>query len=462
MSVEGSLDLFKLPEILQIVGQQNKTGILTVQGENDIVAVSFLAGKIVGADSLNQAGDDALAEILQREQLLSEDQLRNISAEQVNTGASLSDIAVQLGMLERGQVLEALRLQYNEFLENLLTWTEGDFKFYANDEVSYEEGLRPIDVQTLLLRSAAVHEPVPEELPREPETVLLELLEDSSEPGIPSHVDLSQVFERLPSSRPIRVRPPDGGGSPDDEAFVLLTPTEQQILSRIDGERSVSDLTEDCGVEWRVAHDATETLESLGLIHPRREEAQEALQEEVFQPPDELLDIPDSVLSEERRPKKMAERFNLDAAFAWLMPLLAVAGLVLLVASFLRSPDGLLLPFPWQEKERATFADGQRKALYTKADRAAKSHFLLHSQFPERLEGLVRRHLLSPRDLRDTQGNALSYVPGDERYEIAPLGPGGPLSALGVSEAITGNFLLDLDFFTLEEGFSEQPLVLLD
>ena len=42
MAVEGTLDLFKLPEILQLISQQKKTGILTVQGQQDIVAISFL------------------------------------------------------------------------------------------------------------------------------------------------------------------------------------------------------------------------------------------------------------------------------------------------------------------------------------------------------------------------------------------------------------------------------------
>ena len=52
MSVEGSLDLFSLPEILQMISQQGKTGILTIQGQQDIVAISFLTGHIVAADSL--------------------------------------------------------------------------------------------------------------------------------------------------------------------------------------------------------------------------------------------------------------------------------------------------------------------------------------------------------------------------------------------------------------------------
>src|ERR1044071_2934099 len=71
MAVEGTLDLFKLPEILQLVAQQKKTGILTVQGQQDIVAISFLNGRIVAADALNQTLEEGLSRVLASEGILS-------------------------------------------------------------------------------------------------------------------------------------------------------------------------------------------------------------------------------------------------------------------------------------------------------------------------------------------------------------------------------------------------------
>src|ERR1043166_4776128 len=71
MAVEGTLDLFKLPEILQLVSQQKKTGILTVQGQQDIVAISFLNGGIVAADALNHTLEEGLGQVLVGEGLLS-------------------------------------------------------------------------------------------------------------------------------------------------------------------------------------------------------------------------------------------------------------------------------------------------------------------------------------------------------------------------------------------------------
>jgi len=134
MSVEGSLDLFQLPEILQIVAQQRKTGILTVQGENDIVAVTFLNGDVVGADSLNQTGEEALATLLVEEGLLAPSEVPEAQQEVITTGEQLHTVLIEKRFLDRGQLLSALRMQHFGLLHRVLGWQEGDFKFYANDE----------------------------------------------------------------------------------------------------------------------------------------------------------------------------------------------------------------------------------------------------------------------------------------------------------------------------------------
>jgi Domain of unknown function (DUF4388) len=155
MSVEGSLDLFSLPEILQMISQQGKTGILTIQGQQDIVAISFLAGRIVAADSLAHTVEEGLAKLLVGEGLLSAAELARAGAEHQASGGRLLDLLVERRYLTRPQLLAALRLQTIRQLEALLRWQAGDFKFYGGDEVSYEEGFQPISVEDLLLRTLA-------------------------------------------------------------------------------------------------------------------------------------------------------------------------------------------------------------------------------------------------------------------------------------------------------------------
>src|SRR6185295_6808174 len=162
MAVEGTLDLFKLPEILQLISQQRKTGILTVQGQQDIVAISFLNGRIVAADALNQTLEEGLSQVLLKEGIIGAPQLARAASEHQSAGGRLIDLLVERRYIERAQLLEALRLQTFRLLEQLLRWSQGDFKFYSGDEVSYEEGFAPIPVEELLIhavQNAAPAEP---------------------------------------------------------------------------------------------------------------------------------------------------------------------------------------------------------------------------------------------------------------------------------------------------------------
>ena len=161
MAVEGTLDLFKLPEILQLISQQRKTGILTVQGQQDIVAISFLNGRIVAADALNQTLEEGLSQILHKEGMISAPDLARAASEHQAAGGRLIDLLVERRYIDRPRLLEALRLQTWRLLEQLLRWNQGDFKFYSGDEVSYEEGFDPISVEELLINAAPAMQPEP-------------------------------------------------------------------------------------------------------------------------------------------------------------------------------------------------------------------------------------------------------------------------------------------------------------
>src|SRR4030095_251342 len=105
MAVEGTLDLFKLPEIRRLISQQRKTGILTVQGQQDIVAISFLNGRIVAADALNQTLEEGLSQLLVKEGIAGAPALARAAAEHQTAGARLIDLLVERQYVERAQLL---------------------------------------------------------------------------------------------------------------------------------------------------------------------------------------------------------------------------------------------------------------------------------------------------------------------------------------------------------------------
>lgn len=161
MAVEGSLDLFRLPEILQVISQERKTGILTVQGTEDIVAVSFLQGRIVAADALNATTEEGLGAVLVEEGHVPEDVLRRLAVRSEAEGERLADLLVREGHVEREALLEGMRIQTSRLLTSLLEWRRGEFKFYGGDEVSYEEGFRSIGVDEVLLAAVGASEERP-------------------------------------------------------------------------------------------------------------------------------------------------------------------------------------------------------------------------------------------------------------------------------------------------------------
>src|SRR5918999_4840367 len=382
MAVEGTLDLFKLPEILQVISQQRKTGILTVQGQQDIVAISFLNGRIVAADALNQTLEEGLSHVLLKEGMLGAQDLARASAEHQSAGGRLIDLLVERRYLERSQLLEALRLQTFRLLEQLLRWSQGDFKFYSGDEVSYEEGFVPIPVEELLIQ-AVQNEAAPEPVrPAQPAVA-------GSRP--------SPSAPPTPPSRPAAMRP-------------ISPPAEP--------------------VQAAVPRAAAQPKPAPVVAPP------------VLLPPEPEVSGPFRRMRVEPRPDPTPPR-------AWVGRALAVLLAGLMAVSLIRVPNVLLLPFPWQQRERQGLAREQRAALYLKIDQAAKTWFLLQGRFPDRLQELVAAGLLSADDLEDSEGHRLLYAASEESYTLDPVERGRPVSGAGASEAITGNFLLDPEFLNV-------------
>jgi uncharacterized protein DUF4388 len=406
MAVEGTLDLFKLPEILQLISQQKKTGILTVQGQQDIVAISFLAGGIVAADALNQTVEEGLAQVLVSEGMMGAQEFARAAAEHQSTGGRLLDLLLERRYVERPQLLKALRLQTYRLLEQLLRWDEGDFKFYSGDEVSYEDGFVPISVEELLIHAVqdAGARETAKPAPRRP------VAPQPARPAAPSPVPAEPAARqgvaagglRVVRGEPAAAVPPPPPAAPRPVALPVP------------------------------AAAAASTAERDGLPAAFRRMKVEA-------------PAPEAPVAGRR----------LAAALAGLAA-------ALLVARLLLAPNSLLLPLPWQEGERAGLAQNQRAALYLKIDRAAKTNFLLEGRFPDHLADLCKAGLLSRADLEDPQGWPLKYSPGEESYRIEPLVAGRPAPGRESTEAITGNFLLDPEFLSVPPESVRTPLVLLD
>jgi hypothetical protein len=461
MAVEGTLDLFRLPEILQVISQQRKTGILTVQGAEDIIAVSFLQGRIVAADALNETTEEGLGTVLVEEGRVSAETLRRLTARSETEGVRLADLLEREGRVGREDLLEALRLQTRRLLLALLDWRQGEFKFYAGDEVSYEEGFRSIGVDELLLSA----------------------LEEGREAPSPE-----SRLRRLETARPIRVRPAASldevrAREGDGDSAVWVTPEEELVLEAVSPARTVAEVARQAGVATDRARYVLYRFQREGLVAPVPAGAARGAPQlgdapgrapgrAPARPPARAPERP----AEARTPP--AEREDAEVPWAGearparalaagpLAAAASLAGLLLLGLAPIVSPVAFLLPFPWLEQERGSVHATRDSARLLELDLAAKTYFLLHGRFPDDLDELVELRLLAPGDLTDSRGRRLALEPREASYLVRPLVPGasGEAAEDAFREGIAGNFLLDPAFLqgAARRAGTEPALVLLD
>lgn len=453
MAVEGTLERFRLPEILQVISQQRKTGILTVQGADDIIAVSFLEGRIVAADSLTETTESGLGAILVEQGRVTEEELRASVARSDAQGERLADRLVEEGRVDREGLLEALRLQTLRLLLALLDWRVGEFKFYGGDEVSYEEGFRSIGVDELLLQA----------------------IEDGSGEGARDVPMAESRMRRIEGARPVRVHKPaslDRLPPPPSEegSAIWLTPEEDRVLEAVAPGRTVAEVADQVEVPTERARYVLFRLSREGLVQdiaparrpppgaagpaPDREDLAESAPKGALTAEAEAEEEAEAV----RRP-----RASVAGPVAAALGLLAAALLALTLAA---GPVAFVLPFPWLEGTRASLHATRDSARLLELDLAAKTFFLLRGRFPDGLDELLELGLLEERDLVDARGRRLALEPREGSYVLRPLVPVAPDGDAqeAFREGIAGNFLLDPEFLPRAGARreAEAPLVLLD
>ena len=446
MSLEGDLRSVALPRVLQNLAAQRVSGILTVQGEDDIVAVSLLEGGIVSADALNQTVEEGLGQVFRTQNVIEPDDFTAAVRDHQGGGSgSLGDLLVNRGLVSREELLEGLRQQTYRLMLQVLTWRQGEFKFYGGDEVSFEEGFIPLSIDELLIRS----------------------IDDLGEKGgvagpVP---ELEAAYRQVPQRSAPRVLGRDGDGS---GAGVWISPEQEALMLKVNGHTSAATIASELNLGRFKAqfalynllhHDLIEHLgkpksQTMSLELPKVDlEQAEPLRAEIFTPPEPETDYGE--ISAEVREAKLGELVQ-----RWVGPVLGVLLAVGLGLAFVARQGSFLLPFPWQDNQRNTVERQLRQSLYLKIDRAAKTYFLVEVHYPGNLDELVDLDLVSEADLRDQSGGELSYSTDDMTYRIVPEFGDRRALELSTTEAITGDFLLDPQFLRTSSS-NIPPLVLL-
>jgi tetratricopeptide (TPR) repeat protein len=232
MAIKGSLKEASLPDVIQLLFLGRRTGCLALADQHNFGTIYLDEGQIVYASIVNRR--DRLGDILLRKGRISADQLQKaIEAQDGDRQHKLGEILVGLGILSRGELEEYMRLQIEEAVYYLFTWTSGTFNF--------EAGVRP-EREDFLVRIS-------------PEALLLE--------GARRVDEWSLIEKKIPSFDLIF--------SVDHQHISQSTPTlsaeQQRLLRLIDGTRDVGQLIDDSGMGEFEVGKALYGLITAGFAH---------------------------------------------------------------------------------------------------------------------------------------------------------------------------------------------------
>ncbi|HEX8244463.1 MAG TPA: DUF4388 domain-containing protein, partial [Longimicrobium sp.] len=209
MAIKGNLREAGLPDVLQLLAMGQKTGCLSLTDRSNFGYIYFDRGRITYASIVNRR--DRLGDLLVKNGLIQSSQLTEAIDDQARDPAKsrLGEILIRRGAITREQLEQYIRIQIEEAVYYLFTWTQGTFQFEA--EQRPEEGAMRVSInpENLLLEGAR----------RIDEWSLIEK-------KIPS---LDLVFETD------RTKPMDG---------LELSEDQRKIIPLMDGKRTVQELIE--------------------------------------------------------------------------------------------------------------------------------------------------------------------------------------------------------------------------
>ena len=390
MALEGTIKDFGLPDIFQLIGLQRKTGHLTLANEKDgeTVTVTFENGMVVMADSSARRLEDRLGNVLVKQGKLSRVRLEEALEVQQQTLQRLGHILSSGSVITAKDLRDALQVQVSQIVFRVFRWRDGRYQFSPSDSVDYDrENFAPMSADFILMEGIRMVDEWP-----------------IIEKKIPS---FDIVFRPVVDPMLIEVGAPgpdDSGefrrGAPAASGRICLTPDEDRVFRRVDGERTVQAIIDAAGVgEFEVCRTLFDFL-NRNLIAPEGRGETPAL--------------------EEGEAKARASSMP-GYAVAALVVLLAAAGLLARLGSpFLVSGRPPVVEESWD-----LVIDGVTWSRLARLDQAIHAWKSTYGAPPQTLEELVEAGLVDRSYLRDPARRPFHYETGSGGYLLSAVDDAG-------------------------------------
>ncbi|HUL20228.1 MAG TPA: DUF4388 domain-containing protein [Thermodesulfobacteriota bacterium] len=366
MALQGTLKDFSITEIIQLIGQQLKTGILRIRRGKDLVEIHFVDGMIVHVYSNYRGKKDLIGEILVKAELISQDQLDRVLKIQKESLKYLGEILVELQLLTKDDVLKVISTQIYETIYDLFWWDDGQFNFDLKLVESYKKIPFALSTEQVLLN-------------------ILRMVDEWSE------IEKKIYSPYLVFRRILKLEEKSVDGLPSQSYLKEKLTSEQELIyNLVDGTRTVQDIIDRSLLGKFNASEILVDLSGMGLIETAGVRTPGIIK------------------------KVSMVNFRRALTFAYYGGFLI---LIFLVLFYIRPS---FLHHLWESKIDRVDVDVPVHLLHkTQLDRiknALEVYLLEKGQYPSRLEELITAKLLQKSDLFYRKGASYQYELKDGKY----------------------------------------------
>jgi hypothetical protein len=151
VALKGTLKDFGIAEILQLIGQQMKSGVLHLESRDEEIHIALSEGSVVRAEAVGRKANERLGAMLVRAEIISQPELDEALNLQRRSLRRLGDILVEQGTVSREDLREITHLQTTETIYRLFHWKSGTYEFEAGGVEWDKETATPLRAESVLM-----------------------------------------------------------------------------------------------------------------------------------------------------------------------------------------------------------------------------------------------------------------------------------------------------------------------
>jgi hypothetical protein len=229
--MKGEIGTFSVAEILQMIGMQEKSGLLSLRSKGKSAVLFFDTGKVLSARDRRQGARDQFLFYLQEKGAIGVEDLNRIAEIRQDSSGDLVDVLLNNKIIDEKKLGNLLSTYAADTLETVVKWETGTYEFAPSVDSLPEKAIVT---------------------PQRLEAILMEALRRKDE--------VEEIRRFLPGyDTRIKVSVSDITELPLEEA-------DASVLALVNGKRTIDEIIDDCETDEIETLDILERLFALGIV----------------------------------------------------------------------------------------------------------------------------------------------------------------------------------------------------